>query len=103
MSFQLCLESDLEDDIPHECEGPKGEALVVVRHGGAVYAVAGECPHQAAPMADADVADGEITCCLHFWTWTLADGAPLGDAEKPLPIYPVRVENGRVVLISAEG
>ena len=100
MPFQLCLESDLEDDVPFECDGPDGEPLVVVRHGGVVYAVSGECPHQAAPMADAEIGDGQITCCLHFWTWRLADGEPLGEAEEALPVYPVKVENGNVVLMS---
>lgn len=94
--FVLCLESDLTEDEPLECEGPGGEAVVVVRHAGRVYAVAGECPHQAAPMADAEVADGKITCCLHFWSWTLADGAPAADAEAPLPTYDVAVRDGKV-------
>ena len=97
-TFQLCLEQDLTDDEPFECEGPDGDPIVVVRHNGEVYAVAGECPHQAAPMADAEVEDGKITCCLHFWSWTLKDGAPFEEAEMPLPTYPVMVEDGRVLL-----
>ena len=97
--FQLCLESELSDDEPLECDGPDGEPIVVVRHNGAVYAVAAECPHQAAPMADAEVADGKITCCLHFWTWNLSDGAPVEEAEEPLPTYPVKVEDGKVLLL----
>ena len=97
-TFQLCLEQDLNEDEPFECEGPNGEAIVVVLHNGAVYAVAGECPHQAAPLADAEVEDGKITCCLHFWTWDLRDGSPVEEADVPLPTYPVVVEDGRVLL-----
>lgn len=96
--FKLCEEADLEDDVPIECEGRDGEPVVVVRHGGAVYAVAGECPHQAAPMADAEVADGKITCCLHFWSWHLKDGAVFEEAEEPLATYRVRIEDGAVYL-----
>ena len=96
--FVLCEEADLQDDTPLECEGPDGEPLVVVRHNGEVRAFAGECPHQAAPMADAEVADGKITCCLHFWTWSFADGSPVEEAEEPLPVFPVAVEDGKVVL-----
>ena len=97
-TFELCLEKELYDDEPIECEGPDGELIVVVRHQGTIYAVAGECPHQAAPLVDAEVRDGKITCCLHFWTWTLSDGAPQEEAEEPLLTYPVIVEDGRVLL-----
>ena len=98
--FVLCEERDLEDDVPYECEGPDGELIAVVRHAGKVYAVTGECPHQAAPMADAEVEDGNITCCLHFWTWKLADGSPVEEAEEPLSTYPVVLQDGRVLLLS---
>lgn len=98
-AHRLCDESDLKDDEPLECEAADGSLIVVVRHGGKIYAVAGECPHQAAPMADAEVSDGKITCCLHFWTWRLADGEPLEEAEEALPTYPVRVEDGCVFLV----
>lgn len=96
--FELCKEADLEDDSPLECEGPDGEPIVVVRAGGAYYAVQGLCPHQEAPLADGEVADGNITCCLHFWSWRLSDGAPVEDAESPLKTYPVRVSGGAVYL-----
>ncbi|MCH9704739.1 MAG: Rieske (2Fe-2S) protein [Proteobacteria bacterium] len=101
-TFELCLEAELNDDEPIECDGPNGELIAVVRHQGKVYAVAGECPHQAAPMADAEVANGKITCCLHFWTWSLADGTPVEEAEEPLPMFPVVVENGKVLLQIAD-
>lgn len=96
--FKLCDLADLEDDVPIECDAPDGEVLVVVRHQGAVYAVASECPHQEAPLVDAEVADGKITCCLHFWTWTLKDGQPAEEAEEPLPTYPVVVRDDGVYL-----
>ncbi len=98
--LQLCLEADLVDDQPLECDGPDDSLIVVIRHQGKIYAVAGECPHQAAPMADAEVGDGKIICCLHFWSWTLADGKPFEEAEEDLPTYPVRVSDGKVFLSS---
>lgn len=95
---KLCLEKELNEDEPLECDGPDGELIVVVRHQGTVYAVAGECPHQGAALVDADIEDGTITCCLHFWKWTLADGQPVEEAETPLPTYPVIVRDGEVLL-----
>lgn len=101
-AHELCLESELNDDEPLECEGPGGELIAVVRHQGKVYAVAGECPHQSAPMADAEVENGRITCCLHFWSWHLASGEPAEEAEEPLPVYPVTIKNGKVLLQASE-
>ncbi len=97
--FKLCAVSDLEADVPLECEAPNGDLLVVISHNGNVYAVAGECPHQQAPMADSDIIDGKIICCLHFWSWNIEDGEPIDEAEVPLPIFPIKVEDGNVYLI----
>ena len=95
---ELCAVADLSEDEPLECSGPDGEVLVVVSHGGKIYALAGECPHQAAPLADAEISEGTITCCLHFWSWKLEDGSPVEEADQPLPIYPVTVQDGKVWL-----
>ena len=96
--FELCKENELEDNTPLECEGPNGEPIVVVRADGECYAVQGLCPHQEAPLADGEVMDGNITCCLHFWTWRLKDGEPVEEAESPLKTYPVQVSDGVVYL-----
>ena len=96
--FELCRETDLTDDAPLECDGPDGQPIVVVRTNGNYYAVQGICPHQEAPLADGEVADGNLTCCLHFWSWRLADGAPVEEAEVPLTTYPLTVTAGTVYL-----
>ena len=97
--FILCDESALQEDAPLECAGPDGRAIVVVRHQGMLRAFPAECPHESAPLADGEVADGQITCCLHFWTWRLQDGTPAdNETEEPLEMLPVRVADGKVVL-----
>ena len=97
--FILCAESDLRDDVPLECAGPDGRLLVVLRHGGLLRVFPAECPHEGAPLAEGEVGDGKITCCLHFWSWNLRDGQPADDeADAPLQLLPARVKNGQVVL-----
>ena len=97
--FILCAESDLRDDIPLECAGPDGRPIVVVRHRGMLRAFPAECPHEHAPLADGDVGGGQITCCLHFWSWNLEDGQPADDeTDEALQLLPVRVEGGKVLL-----
>jgi toluene monooxygenase system ferredoxin subunit len=39
-----------------------------------------------------------LTCPLHFWQWDLVDGAPLGIAELPLPVFEVREEDGEILV-----
>ncbi|MDM5147472.1 Rieske 2Fe-2S domain-containing protein [Candidatus Persebacteraceae bacterium Df01] len=97
--FELCKVTDLEDDIPLECVGPDDEPIVVVRHNDNYYAVQGLCPHQEAPLADGEVVNGTLVCCLHFWTWRLADGEPLEEADMPLKTYPLQVADGVVSLV----
>ncbi len=101
----LCKVSELGEDAPLECEGPGGEAVVVVRSDGRFFAAEGVCPHQGAPLADGEAGvdeNGEptLTCCLHFWSWRLADGAPLEDAEESLRVFPVREEGGTLYMVS---
>lgn len=97
--FILCAASDLRDNIPLECAGPDGRRLAVVRHQGAVRVFPADCPHEGAPLADGDIADGKITCCLHFWSWHLQDGRPADDeTDLPLEIIPARVADGQVIL-----
>ena len=100
----LCKTADLKEGAILECAGPGGEAVVVACYGGEYFAAEGICPHQAAPLADGELGEDDdgkctLTCCLHFWTWHLADGAPLEDAEESLKVYPVRVENETVYLL----
>ena len=97
--FELCKVSEITDDVPLECDGPEGQLLIVVRQKGDYYAFTGECPHQGAPLADGEVSDGVLTCCLHFWSWCLADGEPLEEAEEPLKKYPIRVVDDAVFLL----
>ena len=99
----MCKTADLQDGEILECEGPGGEAIVVARAGESYFAADGVCPHQAAPLADGELGEDEngkctLTCCLHFWSWRLEDGAPLDDAEEALKVYAVRVEDGTVYL-----
>ena len=34
--------------------------------------------------------EGILTCTKHIWQWDLRTGGELGDAEKPLALYPTK-------------
>jgi nitrite reductase/ring-hydroxylating ferredoxin subunit len=86
----------------------------VFNSGGALYALANRCPHDGAPVClgpvtgttesersyDAKwVKDGEILRCpWHGWEFELATGKSVALPPKNIRTYPVRVENGWVIV-----
>jgi nitrite reductase/ring-hydroxylating ferredoxin subunit len=57
----------------------------------------------AEPLENSGVCDeGTLTCTKHVWQWDLRTGALMGEAEKPLLYYPVRLE-GNDLWIEFEG
>jgi 3-phenylpropionate/trans-cinnamate dioxygenase ferredoxin component len=77
----------------------EGVELAVVRSGDQVYAIHDECSHAAIPLSEGDVDDGEIECWLHGSMFDLRTGKAINlPATEPVPVYPVRVEGGDVLV-----
>jgi nitrite reductase/ring-hydroxylating ferredoxin subunit len=90
--------------------------------GGAFYALRNLCPHKSGPLCTGRVSgrivaeappsdrplltddyrverDGEIIRCpWHLWEFEIATGRCLVDARARVKTYPVRVEDGMVVV-----
>lgn len=75
----------------------QGEAVVVVRKGGELFATGATCTHYSGPLAEGLVVDETIRCPWHHARFSLrtgeAEGAP---ALNPLPCFDVRREGGLV-------
>ena len=88
------------DDIP--LRGARrvttAEGCVAVFRTGAseVFATGGTCPHRGGPLAEGIVHDRKVTCPLHNAVFDLATGE--GTDGHSIRTYPVRVEDGRVLL-----
>lgn len=77
----------------------EGEAIVLVRCGGALYAVEDRCTHDGESLSGAEIEDCEIVCPRHFSHFDLKSGEALSPpAYEPLRTYAVREENGRVLV-----
>lgn len=63
-----------------------------------VFALKDECPHRQGPLSQGIVHDSTVTCPLHNWKIDLASGNAKGPDEGCSPTFPVKVENGRVLL-----
>jgi nitrite reductase/ring-hydroxylating ferredoxin subunit len=87
---------ELRDDEPRLVDAD-GTAVMVVRHGGELYALSDRCSHLGEPLHEGTIADCRITCPEHDSVFGLRDGALIhGPAAWPQPAWDVRVRAGRV-------
>ena len=63
-----------------------------------VFALKDACPHKQGPLSQGIVHGGSVTCPLHNWKIDLASGEALGPDEGCTNVFPVKVENGRVLI-----
>jgi nitrite reductase/ring-hydroxylating ferredoxin subunit/uncharacterized membrane protein len=103
---QTAFEEPPEDWTPvmRQSELPEGESryaevggvgVMVVRHGGEVYALSNRCAHRGGPLDEGELSDGCVTCPLHGSTFRLEDGSVLrGPSPYPQPAWEVRVSGG---------
>jgi 3-phenylpropionate/trans-cinnamate dioxygenase ferredoxin subunit len=88
----------LSDSVPLAVDA-EGEAIVLVRCAGAVFAVEDRCTHDGESLAGAEIEQCEIVCPRHFSHFDLKSGEALSPpAYEPLRTYAVREENGRVLV-----
>jgi len=87
---------DLADGRPHRVD-VAGQAVVLVRSGGALHAIGATCSHWGGPLEQGDLVDGCLECPWHGSRFRLADGAVArGPATSPQLSYDVRTVGDRV-------
>src|SRR5574342_179125 len=75
----------------------QGEAVLLVRHGGAVFAVAPTCTHYGGPLAEGLVIDGQVRCPWHHACFDLRTGEAVGPpALNPLRRWAVERHGSRI-------
>ena len=80
------------------------EQVLVVHVNGRHYAMQGICSHEYFELDKGFLTAGTLTCALHLSRFDLDNGEPLDPpAEEPLAIYPVVIEDGRVVIEVPDG
>jgi nitrite reductase (NADH) small subunit len=75
-----------------------GDAVAVCNVGGTLFAMDGICPHSGGPLGHG-VLDGPIlTCPFHAWEFDCRTGTMATDDLKLLDTYPVKVEDGEILV-----
>ena len=80
------------------------DQVLVINNGGDFTAIQGVCSHEYFELDKGFLTAGTLTCALHLSRFDLSSGEPLDPpAELPLEVYPVVVENGRVLIEVPDG
>lgn len=92
--------SDLEEGKPVRTD-VKGESLLLLIIGDHIFAIGNQCTHQGAGLDKGVVkitgSVRTVTCPAHGSMFNLETGKPMRPpATKPVPVYDVKVEDGRV-------
>ncbi len=64
-----------------------------------VYAIRDACPHKNGPLPQGIMHGHAVTCPLHNWKIDLTSGEALGPDEGCTNVFPVKVEDGKVLLM----
>ena len=72
--------------------------IVLIKQGGAFYALPDRCTHQRYPLNDGELLDGKIRCVHHGATFDLQTGRPTLPAVVKIRLFTVEVEDERVLV-----
>lgn len=92
--------SDLPEGALLNVQRSSGEEICLFNYRGSIGAIGNVCTHAEFFMSDGSlVNNGTIECVWHGARFDLRTGRVCrGPAEDPLPVYPVRIDGGRVLV-----
>lgn len=80
------------------------DQVLVVHVNGEFLATQGICSHEYFELDKGFLTAGTLTCALHLSRFDLESGEALDPpAELPLAVYPVVIEDGRVLIEVPDG
>ena len=80
------------------------DQVLVVNTGGTIRAMQGICSHEYFELDKGFLTRDSLTCALHMSRFDLETGDALDPpAEVPLAMYPVVVEDGRILIDIPDG
>jgi toluene monooxygenase system ferredoxin subunit len=75
-----------------------GRPVLLLKLDGRVCAYADRCAHQGVPLSEGELADGVLTCRAHHWQYDASSGRGINPAAARLQAYPVRIEDGAILI-----
>jgi nitrite reductase/ring-hydroxylating ferredoxin subunit len=75
-----------------------GRLYALCNVGGEVRALSGVCPHHGGPLGQGALEGSYVACPWHAWQFDSATGACVFNDELRIPTYPVRIEEGQILI-----
>jgi nitrite reductase/ring-hydroxylating ferredoxin subunit len=76
----------------------EGRAVAIFNVGGRFYAVANTCLHRGGPLGQGFLEGQVVTCPWHAWQYDVATGENVANRAVKVASYPVKVEDGQVLV-----
>jgi nitrite reductase (NADH) small subunit len=73
-----------------------GRVVAIFNVGGTFHALSGRCPHRGGPLGQGFLDGNQVSCPWHNYTFDVATGENVVNADLKVPRYPVKVEDGQV-------
>ncbi|HEY2028047.1 MAG TPA: FAD-dependent oxidoreductase [Myxococcales bacterium] len=74
----------------------QGEAVLIARSEGKLYAIGASCTHYGGPLAEGVLSGDRVRCPWHHAQFCLKDGSSRAPALNPVPCWKVEESAGRV-------
>ena len=91
-----------ESDLPATNQAKEfrcGDKEVCVANvDGAYSAIDNICLHRGGPLGQGAVEKGKVVCPWHGWEWDPKTGQATHNASAKLSVYPIKIENGDVLV-----
>jgi len=96
-----------QSELPAENEAKEfkcGEKEVCVANvNGEISAMDNICLHRGGPLGQGMIANGKLICPWHAWAWDPQTGQSAHDRNVKLAVYPLKIENGDVMIEIGDG
>jgi nitrite reductase (NADH) small subunit len=95
---KLAAQSDLPPTNEAK-EFPCGTKTICIANiDGSYSAMDNVCLHRGGPLGQGMIERGKLICPWHGWVWDPKTGQSAQDANAKLAVYPLRIENGEVLV-----
>lgn len=85
----------------HKCMAADGKSILLFNHDGVYHAIENRCTHLDFPLKGGRQMGWEIICRQHGARFDVRNGRVLGGpAVDPVAAFAIRVEGGRLWLVS---
>jgi nitrite reductase (NADH) small subunit len=75
-----------------------GKTICVANVNGTYSAMDNVCLHLGGPLGEGTIENGKVVCPWHGWQWDPKTGAAAHNANAKVAVYPLKIENGDVLV-----